>query len=363
MLLEREMGSLGIVNRRTNQTKVVFLVDLNSGNPILEPYSIPSLNNLQAPRRWSSAPQSSQSPIPLNLPNLVSTISLFLSSPKATIRVSPLSPVSSIIGVLTSGLIQLCLSAAAAAKSLQSCPTLWDPTDGSPPGSSVPGILQARILEWVAISFSNAWKRKVKMKSLSRARLSATPRTIAYQAPPPMGFSRQEYWSGLPLPSPQLCLQNANNDLPKAHQSFPWCKIFPWLPCCCCSVANSCPTLCNPMDSAHQVSPSFTISQSLLKLMFTESVKSSNHHALCHPPFSSSPQSFPPSRTLPVSQLFTSGGQSIGASVSVLLMNIQGWFPLGLTGFSSMQSEGLSRVFSSTTNSCQENDQTPYLSR
>ena len=69
------------------------------------------------------------------------------------------------------------------AKSLQSCPTLCDPIDGSPPGSTVPGILQARILEWVAISFSNAWKRKVKVKSLSRVRLLATPWTAAYQAP------------------------------------------------------------------------------------------------------------------------------------------------------------------------------------
>ena len=95
---------------------------------------------------------------------------------------------------------------AAAAKSLQSCPTLCDPRDGSPLGPSVPGILQARILEWVAIAFSNAWKRKVKVKSLSRARLLATPWTAAYQAPPSMGFSRQEYWSGLPLPSPCMAL-------------------------------------------------------------------------------------------------------------------------------------------------------------
>ena len=73
-------------------------------------------------------------------------------------------------------------------KSLQSCPTLCDPIDGSPPGSPVPGILQARTLEWVAISFSNAWKWKVKMKSLSRVRLLATPWTVAYQAPPSMGF-------------------------------------------------------------------------------------------------------------------------------------------------------------------------------
>ena len=82
---------------------------------------------------------------------------------------------------------------AAAAKSLQSCPTLCDPIDGSPPGSPVPGILQARTLEWVAISFSNAWKWKVKMKSLSHVRLLATSWTAAYQAPPPMGFSRQEW--------------------------------------------------------------------------------------------------------------------------------------------------------------------------
>ena len=94
--------------------------------------------------------------------------------------------------------------------SLQSCPTLCDPIDGSPPGSPVPGILQARTLEWVAISFSNAWKWKVK--SLSHVWLLATPWTAAHQAPPSMGFSRQEYWSGLLL------------------------------------VAQLCPTLCNPMD-------------------------------------------------------------------------------------------------------------------
>ena len=88
---------------------------------------------------------------------------------------------------------------AAAAKSLQSCPTLCDPIDGSPPGSAVPGILQAWTLEWVAISFSNAWKWKVKVKSLSHVRLLAIPWTAAYRAPLSMGFSRQEYWSGVPL--------------------------------------------------------------------------------------------------------------------------------------------------------------------
>ena len=96
------------------------------------------------------------------------------------------------------------LQYAAAAKSLQSCPTLCDPTDCSLPGFSVPGILQARTLEWVSISFSNAWKWKVKVKSLSRVRLLATPWTAAYQAPPSMGYSGQQYWSGVPLPSPRL---------------------------------------------------------------------------------------------------------------------------------------------------------------
>ena len=77
----------------------------------------------------------------------------------------------------------------------QLCPTLCDPIDSSPPGSPVPGILQARILEWVAISFSNVWKWKVKVKSLSRVQLLVTSWTAAYQAPLSMGYSRQEYWS------------------------------------------------------------------------------------------------------------------------------------------------------------------------
>ena len=100
----------------------------------------------------------------------------------------------------------LAAAAAAAAESLQSCLTLCNPTDGSPPGSLIPGILLARTLEWVAISFSKAWKWKVKVKSFSHVRPSATPWTAAYQDPP----SRQEYWSGMPLPSPtylcSLCL-------------------------------------------------------------------------------------------------------------------------------------------------------------
>ena len=98
--------------------------------------------------------------------------------------------------------ILLRYAAAAAAKSLQSCLTLCYPIDSSPPGSPVPGILQARILEWAAVSFSDAWKWKVKVKSLSHVQPSVTPWTAALQAPLSMGFSRQEYWSGVPLPSP-----------------------------------------------------------------------------------------------------------------------------------------------------------------
>ena len=99
--------------------------------------------------------------------------------------------------------LTLCYAMLCYAKSLQLCPTLCDPRDGSTPGSPVPGILQARTLEWVAISFSNAWKWKVKVKSFSCVRLLATPWSAAHQAPPSMGFSMQVYWSGVPLPSPR----------------------------------------------------------------------------------------------------------------------------------------------------------------
>ena len=116
-------------------------------------------------------------------------------------------------------------AAAAAAKSLQSYPTLCNPREGSPPGSPVPGILQARTLEWVAISFSNAWKWKVKVKSLSHVWLLAIPETAAYQAPLSTGVSRQEYWSGSPVPSQRPC--------PKAALLFPGCPsllCIPFLP-------------------------------------------------------------------------------------------------------------------------------------
>ena len=133
--------------------------------------------------------------------------------------------------------------AAATAKSLQSYLTLCDPIDGSPPDSAVPGILQARTLEWVAIAFSNAWTWKVKVKSLSRVRLLVTPWTAAHQAPPSMGFSRQEYWSGVPLPSPAKARGSPNQlyftekekknegkrsrweAIRGAHYSRQWCGI------------------------------------------------------------------------------------------------------------------------------------------
>ena len=116
------------------------------------------------------------------------------------------------------------------------------------------------------------------------------------------------------------------------------------------SVAQSCPTLCDPWITARKASLSDTYSWSSLKLMSIESVMPSNHLILCVP-FSSCPQRFPASGSFPMSQLFASCGQSIGASTSasVLPMNIQGWFPLGWTGWISLQSKGLSRVSSNTT--------------
>ena len=116
-----------------------------------------------------------------------------------------------------------------------------------------------------------------------------------------------------------------------------------------CSVAQSCLTPCNPMDfsTPPEASLSFIIPQSLVKLMSVESMMPSNHSSSVTP-FSFCPQSFPASGSFPMSQLFASGCQSIGASASVLPMSIQGWFSLGLTGLISLQSKGLSRVFPST---------------
>ena len=126
------------------------------------------------------------------------------------------------------------LTLSAAAKSLQSCPALCDPIDGSPLGSSVPGILQARTLEWVAISFSRAWKWKVKVKSLSCARLLVTLWTAAYQSPLTMGFSRQEYWSGLPLQSVQIGRLNINKAKTIGWNISQWFDRLKYLLCFPC---------------------------------------------------------------------------------------------------------------------------------
>ena len=119
-----------------------------------------------------------------------------------------------------------------------------------------------------------------------------------------------------------------------------------WFKQTCYLVAKSCPTLCYPMNTpgACQAPLSFTISQSLLKFMSTELVMLSKHIILC-PPFSFCLQSFSVSRSFSMSQLFSLGGQRTGASASVLPMNIQGRFPLGLTDLISFQSKELSRVF------------------
>ena len=208
-------------------------------------------------------------------------------------------------------------AAAAAARSLQSCLTLCNPIDGSPPGSSIPGILQARTLEWVAISFSNAWKWKVKVKSLSRVWLFPTPWTAAHQAPPSMGFSRQEYWSGVPLPSLGNSLEPVNMLLYMANGTK-------WLHFVVQSLSRV-QLFVTPWTAACQASLSFTISWSLLIFMSPESVRLSTISSSATL-FSFCLQSFPASGFFPVNQLLASGGQGIGASASasVLPMNIQG---------------------------------------
>ena len=178
-------------------------------------------------------------------------------------------------------------------------------------------------------------------------------------------LSRQEFWSGYPLPSPRdLPTQRPNPGFLHCRQIlFP----FPWALQECSlttsgfpkeltqrpsvqfsSVSQSCPTLWEPVDCSSQTSLSITNSWSLLKFMSRELVMPSSHLILCHP-FSSCLQSFPASGSFPMNQFFASGGQSTGASVWASRLNIQDRFPLGWTGLISLQSKGLSRVFSNTT--------------
>ena len=200
--------------------------------------------------------------------------------------------------------------------------TPW--TEGSPPG-----ILQARTLEWIAISFSNTWKWKVKMTSLSRVQFLATPWTAAYQAPPSKGFSRQEYWSGLSLTSPSRpstlmkytvqfsCSFTSNSLWPHGlqHARLPCSSLTP----------RTCSNLCPSSQWCHP-----TISSSVV-------------------PFSCL-QSFLAAGSFTMSEFLVSGDQSIGVSVSasVLPLNIQDWFPLEWTAWISLRSERLSRVSSNT---------------
>ena len=140
----------------------------------------------------------------------------------------------------------------------------------------VPGLLQARIMEWVVISFSNAWMWKVKVKSLSRVRLLATSWAAAYQAPPSMGFSRQEYWSGVPLPSPPPTLSPWQNCLPRnlvlvlkrlgttAGESFT-------------GILASAPKLSKPITSLDVARCPLAAQLSLVKHLFTGSVSKSFH--------------------------------------------------------------------------------------
>ena len=143
--------------------------------------------------------------------------------------------------------------ASTAAASLQSCPTLCNPIDGSPSGSPVPGILQARTLEWVAISFSNERKWKVKVKSLSRVRLFETPWPAAHQAPPSMGFSRQEYWSGVPS-LPYIYIWQNESGI-SIHLSPPFWIFLPFrTPECKFPVLYSVPISCLLYQSFNSVS-------------------------------------------------------------------------------------------------------------
>ena len=262
-------------------------------------------------------------------------------------------------------------------KLLQSCLILCNPIDSSPPGFPVPGILQARTPEWVAISFSNAGKWKVKVKSLSRVRLLATPWTAAYQAPPSIELFRQEYWSGVPLPSPKKpckyfknilllkytkIISNIKNhrpevtitniiimkkfeivwELPKhdietqSEQSL-LKKIIDGLAqhkvamnlqtvlkntisanCnkhrFCCSDAQSCPTFCDPHGLQQVRLPCSSLSPGICSISWTLSWWCYPTISSCVVAFCTCPQSFPASGSFPVSQFFTSGGQCIGTS-------------------------------------------------
>ena len=187
------------------------------------------------------------------------------------------------------------------------------------------------------------------LSHFSRVRLLATPWTAAYQAPPSMGFSRQEYWSGLPLPSPLKIwvLENLQKYMGIWRVMFlhSWSQ---WLSYQFSSVHFS-RSVMSPWTASRPASLSITNSWSSPKPMSTESVMPSSYLILCLP-LLLLPSIFPSIRVFQMSQLFISGGQSTGVSAStwVFPMNTQDWSPLGWSGWIFFQSKGLSRVFSST---------------
>ena len=187
-------------------------------------------------------------------------------------------------------------AAAAAAKSLQSCLTLCDPIDGSPPGSLVPGILQARILEWVAISFSNAWKWKVKVKLLSRVLLFVTPWTAAYQAPPSMEFSGKSTGMGWRYGSVSLSLSRL------------WSMWLDWLVFCDCGFSVF--PLMPPLSAYCLTWVSLTLDVGYL---FTAAPAK---HSRCSLPRTWVISSLPPLLTLDMGYLLTAATPDLGHGVS-----------------------------------------------
>ena len=172
-----------------------------------------------------------------------------------------------------------------------------------------------------------------KLKLFSHVQLFVTPWTVAYQASLTMEFSRQEYWSGLPCPSPEVFLvQRMNPCLLDCRQTL-YCLIY--LGINHKHVADVQSLSCVWLFTIHGLQHSRLPCPSLSPRVCSNSCPLSQWY---HPtisssvvPFSSCPQSFLASGSFPMTRLFKSGGQSIGASASVLPVNIQGWFPLELT--------------------------------
>ena len=208
----------------------------------------------------------------------------------------------------------------------QSCPTLCDPMDCSPPCSSVHRISQARILEWVAISFSRGFSRP---KDWTRVSGIAGRRFTVWAT-----RESQEYWSGLLFPPPGNLPDPGIKPRSAVSPASPGGLLTTSATSTLqfSSVAQACPTLCDPMDCS---TTSLPVHHQLLDLAQTHvhQVGDAIQPSSSVVPFSSCPQSLPASGSFQTSQLFASGGQSTGASASasVLPMNIQDWFPLGWT--------------------------------